>query len=173
MGASDIKLNFGCGEHYVKGWTNIDYESPHRRDVTVDLRQPHKLPFRQGTVTHAYFGHVLEHLHVEDVTDLLSHVRTLMVPGGEIMIVGPDVIKGREMYNRGQIQERLLLQMINGEHRWPGDAHLWQCHAKAVVELLRNSGWCQVQSIDVVSVHSMWPLTSRVGWQCAVTAQNG
>jgi len=91
-----VKLNLGCADRYAEGWHNVDHEAcPHRRDETVDLTGP--LPWPDHSITHVYAGHVLEHLTRDQCLKLLTDLRDRMVPGGQIMVVGPDIELAQRM----------------------------------------------------------------------------
>lgn len=165
-----MRLNLGAGDWYADGWTNVDRSGcPHRKDLTADIRRP--LPFDPGTVERVYCGHVLEHLPIEDCLQALDHVRDLLAPGGELLVVGPDYRRAQGMVDRGEAQRVLLDEIADGGCRWEGDAHQWVCHAQAVVDLLLKAGFDHVTELPIVDVPQDWPVVSRVGWQCAVLAR--
>lgn len=163
-----MRLNLGCGDHYVEGWHNVDLQScPHRVDDYVDLREP--LSFTG--LTHVYAGHVLEHLTRLDVVQLLCRLAPCMASGGQLMLVGPDVVRGEEMCARGDISADLLNVMRFGEKRWPGDDHLWECEPGRLTELLDwTENWTDIREVPIAQVGLEWPVVSRVPWQCAVSA---
>jgi predicted SAM-dependent methyltransferase len=162
-----MRLNLGCGDRYVEGWHNTDSGSPHRKDEQIDLVTP--LPWRG--VTHAYAGHVLEHLFIDGVIVLLQNLRGCMDHDGELMVVGPDVIVAQAMATAGTL-DVTMDSLTNGGHRWPGDEHRWHCTAKAIEELLRVTGWSNVTQVGIENVGEKWPVADRrPRWQCAVSAR--
>lgn len=163
-----MKINLGCGEFYAEGWVNIDLHAPSRKDIVADIRKP--LPVEQG-VTHAYLGHVLEHLTLDEAALVLMNVWERMTPDGQIMIVGPDVDRGQAMLDRGDIDQEQFGALKISEGPWPGAGHLWDCIPATIVELLKLPGtWTDVREIPITAVPSEWPVVSRIGWQCAVSA---
>lgn len=171
-----MKLNLGCGDRYADGWTNVDHEgSPHHKDVALNLAQSTApLPWSAGSVTHIYAGHVLEHLSIADCGDLLVRLLPLMAPGGQIMVVGPDLIKAEMMIDAGTFDFRwghTLDSLRHGGHRWPGDEHLWECNAAIVAMMLDRAGWSGVSDVGIEHVPAGWPVADRAPlWQCAVSA---
>jgi predicted SAM-dependent methyltransferase len=163
-----MRINLGCGDRYVDGWNNVDFsESPHRKDETVDLRA--SLPW--SGITHAYAGHILEHLFVNEVIQLLRNLHSCMAPEAELMVVGPDIVVAQEMGIAGTL-DVTLDSLTNGGHRWPGDEHRWHCTEPAVEELLRVAGWTNVTRVGISNVGERWPVADRrPQWQCAVSAQ--
>jgi predicted SAM-dependent methyltransferase len=167
-GIQPMRINLGAGDRYQPGWWNVDSaDSPHRKDEEVDLRG--ELPW-QG-VTHAYAGHILEHLFVGEALGLLHRLRGCMAPGGELMIVGPDVLVAQDMATAGTLNVTMD-SLTNGGHRWPGDEHRWHCTAGDVEALLAATCWTNVSRIGINDVPGFWPVADRgPQWQCAVSAQ--
>lgn len=162
-----VKLNLGCAEHYILGWYNVDHEPcPYGRDETVDLTQP--LPVSLHGITHVYAGHVLEHLSLSQCGYLLTELRTRMIPGGQIMVVGPDVELAQEL---GVGPWHNVDEIRAGAKRWPGDEHQWECTAAQVMGLLVGAGWRNVIDVGIAEVDECWPVADRVPqWQLAVSA---
>lgn len=168
-GARPIKVNLGCGEHPAPGWVNVDHGSPHPHDITADLTAP--LPPELGNIGMVYAGHVLEHLPETDVVTLLGRLRGRMVEGGQLMAVGPDVVRARTMHERGELDDEWLRLVVEGGHRWDGDAHQWECEPERLAELVGKAGWRHVREVPVLSISTInWPIVAYETWQCAVTA---
>ena len=166
-----MRINLGCGDRYADGWVNVDHvASPYRVDQTVDLTGP--LPWRVTSIEYVYAGHVLEHLTVQDALNLLERLRPLMVHGGQIMCVGPDVVRGAAMAAAGTLEDWVTLDLLNyGGHRWPGDEHQWACEAAVLLDMLKETGWVDVAEIPIGEVPALWPVVDRgPAWQCAVGA---
>lgn len=163
-----MRLNLGAGDRYADGWHNVDFGSPHRKDQTVDLRGV--LPWPAASITHAYLGHVLEHLTINACQRLLAQLLHRMTPGGQIMIVGPDINRARAMAEAGTL-EVPLDSLRFGAARWDGDQHLWECTPDIIVGLLDDTGWAGIEEVDINDVPDMWPVADRgPQWQCAVAA---
>lgn len=166
-----MKLNLGCGDRYQDGWHNVDFAgSPHKKDQEFDLRNP-VLPW--DSVSHAFLGHVLEHLYVDEALALLSTLRSCLRVDGELMVVGPDVIFAQELQATGQLDTNTTMDsLINGGHRWEGDEHRWHCTARAIEALLRVTHWTNVAQVNFNEVPEFWPVADRgPRWQCAVSAR--
>lgn len=174
-----MRVNLGCGDRYADGWVNVDHAgSPHPKDQVVDLASVatgDPLPWSAGSVTHVYAGHVLEHLPVAACLDLLELLLPCMVPGGEIMVVGPDVTKAEAMIKAGTFDFRwghTLESLRFGGHRWLGDEHRWDCTTGMVEHMLTSAGWADVTDVGIEHVPAMWPVADRAPlWQCAVSAK--
>lgn len=164
-----MRLNLGCGDRYVDGWLNVDQAGcPHRMDSQVDLTGP--LP-NWTNISHVYAGHLLEHLFVGDVLNLLTELRECMAPDGELMVVGPDVIVAQAMAEAGTL-DVTMDSLTNGGHRWPGDEHRWHCTGPDVWTLLWHTGWQDVSQLSLDDVPTFWPVADRgPRWQYAVSAR--
>jgi len=167
-----MQLNLGCGDRYANGWINVDLpEMPHRVDQRVDLAGD--LPWPANSVECAYLGHVLEHLNLVDAGRLLVNLRACMINNGAIMVVGPDVTRGRELLGEtGSDEYGATLDSLRfGAGRWMGDVHLWECTEQRIMELLEDTGWSNVTSMNMDEVKLLWPVADpRPKWQCAVGA---
>ena len=82
-------LNLGCGRRRHPGWTNADLVPDAGDVLRVDLRRP--LPFADGTFTAVYASHVLEHLAPADAAGLIREIARVLVSGGIVRIVVPDL----------------------------------------------------------------------------------
>ena len=162
-------VNLGCGDYYAEGWMNVDHaDSPCRADQRVDITAP--LPWPPGSVSRVYLGHVLEHITAAQCADLLGRLHNLVVPGGELMAVGPDVDRAQAMHDGGRLSAEVLALVHDGGHRWPGDAHLWPSRPGPVVGWLEAAGWSWVQEVPVACVPDLWPVVNHAEWQFAVSA---
>ena len=107
-----MKLNLGCGDRVVEGWTNVDYSLGARlmkvpffkavnkrlrifnvdwdaRIVLHDLTRP--LPWPDSSVDVVYSSHTLEHFSKEDGRAFLTECHRVLRPGGIIRILVPDL----------------------------------------------------------------------------------
>lgn len=82
-------LNVGCGDVFHPAWTNIDLHpaSPivQRRDVRAGL------PYPNASFTAVYHSHVLEHMTKEAAYELMNECARVLVPGGTLRVVVPDL----------------------------------------------------------------------------------
>ena len=164
-----VRVNLGAGDMPADGWVDVDHEGcPYPRDETVDLTGP--LPWADGSVDLVYAGHVLEHLSVEDCHRLLVDLRRCMRPGGQLMVVGPDLDRAEAMAAVGTLD--VTLQSLRfGASRWPGDEHRWECTSTLVMQMLTEAGWIDIVDVPIQDVPPPWPVAYRPLWQCAVSAR--
>lgn len=169
-----LSLNLGCGDRYVDGWVNVDFESPHRVDQRVDLTEP--LPWESGSVSRIYAGHLFEHLLPEDCERLAADLLRCADPVGcSMVVVGPDVDVATGMVADGTFDHSWgTLDMIrHGAGRWAGDVHLWETTGPAVAQLIRQAGWSVVHQLPLDQLYG-WPIADATQkWQYAVHAWAG
>ena len=169
-----MRVQFASGEHcFPSPWWNIDYNT--KADQKVDLLEP--LPENLQEIQWAYIGHFLEHLTPDEGVDFLVRVRERMIPGGTIVIVGPDAVKGQRWYDQGRIP-RFLLDAIKahgepiGNNR--GNCHMWDCTGEAVVQQLLDAGFTDAEEFPLGELprrFSKIPVISLDEWQFAASAK--
>lgn len=171
-----MRLNLGCGDRYVEGWTNVDWQSPHRLDERVDLTG--RLPWHWAcAATHVYAGHLFEHLAETDCEQLTQRLLEAAHPSGCVfVVVGPDVKLAEQMAAEGRLNTGHTLEEIrHGGGRWPGDKHQWETTGSAVATIIAEAGWPVVHQIRPFSaLEPGWPVADPVPqWQYAVRAWIG
>jgi predicted SAM-dependent methyltransferase len=100
------RLHCGCGEVLLEGWINADLQrSPlqlrqgRRPDLFANLARD--LPFPKGSLDHIYSNNFLEHLTREEAVSHLQASLRVLVPGGRIRIVVPDIAPYAHAYSAG------------------------------------------------------------------------
>lgn len=175
-----MKIHFAAGVHATKfsprhGWWNVDFTLGPGVQQRVNLLAD-DWPENLQDIEVAYVGHFLEHLWPDEAVAFLEQVRKRMAPGGVLVVVGPDAIKGRAMYDRGQIPASLLAQIRahgdpNGDDR--AECHLWDCTEGVVVQQAMFAGWQDVRARDITQMRRVIPgvpVISTAAWQLLVTA---
>lgn len=77
------KLHFGCGGRNIAGWKNFD--------IDVDIRKP--LPFPDGSASHIFAEHVIEHVTHQEAWRFLEECYRVLGAGGVVRIALPDIAK--------------------------------------------------------------------------------
>jgi len=164
-----MRINLGCGDRYVDGWTNVDWAgSPHRKDEEVDLTG--ELPWPVDSVEFVYAGHVLEHLTMNQCRVLLERLFNCSVEYGQIMIVGPDLPTAYQMASEGTL-EVTIDSLLYGAERWPGDKHLWESSREMTAVLLQEAGWTDISRVPLADAAHTWPIAdARPQWQFCLHA---
>lgn len=92
-----MKLNLGCGDKIMPGWTNVDLK---KGDVCHDLAD-FPWPFESESATEILASHVLEHFDQYTGKRFLLECHRLMVLGGTLHLAVPDLDIFVDCINRG------------------------------------------------------------------------
>jgi predicted SAM-dependent methyltransferase len=82
------KLHLGCGDVNFSGWLNIDLDTS-TADMNLDLTQP--LPFANGSITHIFNEHFIEHVSRQEAVSFLIECRRVLSGNGVIRITTPNL----------------------------------------------------------------------------------
>jgi predicted SAM-dependent methyltransferase len=90
------RLNLGCGNRLLPGWTNVDFVS---RSPSVQQHDLSKgIPFADNTFDLVYHSHVLEHFSKGQGLTFIEECYRVLVPGGYIRVVVPDLEMIAKLY---------------------------------------------------------------------------
>ena len=121
----DKKVNLGCGGHAVDAWINVDYALGARllkvpvlrwlnkkfgfigtdwsEDILIhDVRK--SLPFGNNSIGVIYTSHLLEHLTREEGEGLFLECWRVLIKGGILRVVVPDLESFVQQYRKGVIK---------------------------------------------------------------------
>jgi SAM-dependent methyltransferase len=86
-------LHIGPGPQWTKPdpkWLTVDVD-PARADIVVNFNEFEEFPLASASVDAIYASHVFEHISVYRCPRVLAECHRVLVPGGTIRIVVPDV----------------------------------------------------------------------------------
>lgn len=93
-GLYNMKLHLGCGQVYLKGYTNIDYpahdhtiQQRSKADIETDLT---KLNYGKGTIDEVRLHHVFEHFPRAQAIALAASWASWLKSGGLLRVEVPD-----------------------------------------------------------------------------------
>lgn len=159
-----MRLNLGCGTHKADGWYNVDIFPDVEPDLVADAVT---LNLPDESVEAVYLGHVLEHLDPFSAITCLLNVRRMLIPGGPVCAVGPDLDKVNQQ------ADPLLWEMLQkgGDENRTDDyiTHKWECTGRRLLEMMTDT-FPTAQAVKLGDVARDFPLVSTVSWQCAVVA---
>ena len=154
-----MKLNMGCGPHYMAGWTNIDADEAVHADAHADV-----LEFLDrldaGEVSEIYAGHFLEHLAQPDAARFLAECYRVLEPGGVCAIVVPDMREVLKRYVAQAIDEipyadRIWrLSDLDDVCGWflygsvSASRHLWSYDEFTLRRAMHAAGFTELKRID-------------------------
>ena len=157
-----LRLNLGCGDYPIKGWTNIDLVQLPGVDVVADVC---KLPYDDNSVDEIYAGHILEHISIRETNSTLKEWHRVLKPQGRITVTCPDFAWVCRSYLNGTLTAReaseayLHVEFDRHFHRAVFDI------ADLTIDLL-NAGFVDVKTVDGKKCKM---LTAQVPWQIIVT----
>lgn len=110
-----MKLNLGCGDHIIPGWVNADNDPDKNPDVVADALC---LPWEDNYFSQVLLCHTLEHFELYDVPKVLNEVRRVLAPGGQVLVICPDI-------------QSLVNRYVNAtQNRWnPSEPDMWTGHS--------------------------------------------
>lgn len=79
-------LNLGCGNTYIKGYVNVDYNKKYNPDIVWNLNK-YPYPFKDNEFDFIYCSYILEHL--DNLFKCLKELRRIIKPNGIIHIRVP------------------------------------------------------------------------------------
>jgi predicted SAM-dependent methyltransferase len=82
-------LNLGCGNRFIRSWTNVDFVSSSADVLAHDLTRG--IPFADNTFDIVYHSHVLEHFTKQQASVFIGECYRTLVPGGHIRVAVPDL----------------------------------------------------------------------------------
>lgn len=179
-------LNIGCGPFRApEPWINTDVVSIPGNvepDIVVDSWEPGRVldhGIEPYSVERLYLGHVLEHVRWDLVQQFLFECRALLIPGGRICVVGPDVNRNLQRWMAGlEPWDQVLAVLEDDVHQqqtpaeWDGARHQWNCYEDRVVRALTAAGFTDVEAVPVTPEGlSGWPVVSYTQHQCAVVGR--
>lgn len=177
-----MKLNLGCGPYYATGWTNLEIPgTQYRCDIEADFnllaRSPEDFAPEVKNLSAVFMGHFLEHISLDTLVLALPELRKRMLPGAPIAVVGPDVKKAYDMFQRGLIPFSLYELCKKHHNPTDGHSHLWDCDAESVMHLLSAAGFQSIHEVNLAqaappnpSALHHFPVVAYDRWQCAVMA---
>ena len=129
--SSSVSVNVGCGQTPTAGFVNLDNSlsvklASHRilagvlgalglvgkqqrifiaraKALGVRWARAERLPFEDGSVALLYTSHMLEHLSRPEASRFLKEAFRVLVPGGWVRIVVPDIRKKAQAYIQGSV----------------------------------------------------------------------
>lgn len=89
MVANKRFLNVGCGNRFLKDWTNVDFVKTAKEVIPCNVLDG--LPFPDSSFDVVYHSHVLEHFSKSSGIFLMQECFRVLSPGGIVRVVVPDL----------------------------------------------------------------------------------
>lgn len=176
-----VRVNIGCGSTPTKGWLNYDagarwvYNPAYRLITTLFPSFNNKcaransiryadaakgIPLPDSSVGVVYACHIFEHLAPEEGAFFLKEARRLLVPGGIIRLVVPDLQLGIDKYNRDRDGDAflagLLFRYTRPRSLWEllkyhyivGRCHYYMYNNMSIVSRLTDAGFVEARTLS-------------------------
>lgn len=162
MATTVRRLHWGCGGSARPEWTNSDIKPGRGIDIVADVREG--LPTPSNTFEYAVSVHALQEIPYMDLARVLAELRRVLITGGVLRLVLPDLMKGVRAYLNGA-REYFL---VNDEEAKSLGAKLvvqllWHGYSRVVFtsefieELLLKAGFSQVSHCAFRQTASRFP----------------
>lgn len=169
-----VSLNAGCGNHQPEGWLNVDCDERYAPDLLADCRD---LSLIDGCASRVYASHVLEHVdYSTGVPAMLAEFARILIPGGELAIVGPDIDRAVILGEPIGILQQIVAwpAEFNPDGQWPERVppagHAWTVTTPLMEAALDAAGWkdreCYSGRLGQLAQDG-WPVENRAYWQNA------
>ena len=133
--SKEIKLHLGCGRVKMEGFINIDHHKTPATDYVLDAVN---LPFPDGSIDSIESYHLIEHLPIGKLSDILDHWYRILKPGGNLILEFPDFDQAVRLYLAGNENR---LNNIFGRQRFAGDTHLWGWNIERMKKRLEDKNF--------------------------------
>jgi len=148
------------------GWINVDLYDKPGVTLRADVR---RVPLADECALLVLAGHILEHFPAEDASALLREWWRLVLPGGSLAVVIPDMGKAALWLADGRIDDAWYRAMRDGRPDEPGQAH----HATYTADSLHATMAAALPDarllpLDIATDPLM--VISRIGWQSGIEA---
>lgn len=140
-----MKLNVGCGNRRIPGYTGVDIVAREAADIVAPA---YDIPLPDGSVDEIFACHVWEHFRLWECDDVIKEWRRLLKPGGALILELPNIIKCCQNLLSGRMRggkhpHQLSYHGIFGDPRgkdpWMG--HAWGWSPETLTEFLQVNGF--------------------------------
>lgn len=147
--AKDMKLNLGCFDKKLPGFTNVDIRPDCNPDIVDNAFTLETI--KDGSVDLIYCCHMLEHLSYEESLEALYTWYRKLKPNGVLRLAVPDLEKACSLYLLTKDKKRLK-SMFWGSQRHDFDFHKNGWSKADLEEELSHVGFIDIKEW-------MWQLT--------------
>lgn len=109
-----VRLNLGCGDKILEGYINVDFAESrkgNKPDVIANLRD---MGFSNDYADEILSVHTIEHFYAWEAEALLSHWKSILKPGGKLVLECPNILTAAEMLLKDPVRAaRRMVKMVN------------------------------------------------------------
>jgi SAM-dependent methyltransferase len=145
-----IKLNLGCGDKILPGYTNVDVVSEragNKPDINCDIRE--LSIFESNYADEILAVHVVEHFWRWEVNAVIADWVRVLKPGGKLILECPNLISACEEFLKNPdsnslpgVEGQKTMWVFYGDPRWqdPLMVHRWGYTPQSLGRLLHECG---------------------------------
>jgi len=140
------KLEIGAGDKPREGYVHFDIRKLEGIDVVGDAR---KLPFEDKSFGEVFSRFFLEHLPRADAKKALKEMLRVLMPGGRLEIIVPDLGHFCRLFleEKGQ-KKQWALNKIYGFENYPEDHHYFGYDYETLENFLAEAGFEKVKRLE-------------------------
>lgn len=144
----ELKLNLGCGDVHVDGWTNVDLNPDVKPDIVADCSDLSWVEKKLGRKADAIrSAHSLEHFPHVQVLGILRSWSLALREGGELELGVPDFWWCVDDLKKNE-EETLRWQKVFGRQSYAGDEHRTGFSETRLRMMFRAIPWMDIESIE-------------------------
>ena len=140
------KLEIGSGNKPSDGYLHFDIREVEGTDIAGDARE---LPFEDNSFEEILSRFFLEHVHRSDAKKALKEMVRVLVPGGRLEIVVPNLGYFCKLFieETGQKKE-WALNKIYGFEKYPEDHHYFGYDFDILKSYLEEAGFVNIKQVE-------------------------
>jgi predicted SAM-dependent methyltransferase len=139
-----LRLNVGCGNNRIEGYTNIDCEGSTGPDILADIR--HGLPFDSDAVEEILFFHTIEHIEERYHENIFREFHRVLEPGGTLLVSYPEfMICAQNYIDNYRGMREFWKATIYGLQRYKSDYHVALMDSDVFAERLQEWGFKDIE----------------------------
>lgn len=140
------RLNLGCGDQKLKGYTNIDIDPDLNPDIALDIRTT-LLPFKDGTIACVTIFHTIEHIERRYHDFVFQEIHRVLDPGGILLVSYPEFETCAKNYVQNvQGKRNFWRDTLYGRQLTMSDYHVTPMDTKEFKRFLKGIGFTDIYS---------------------------
>ena len=140
--STPYKIQLGPGAYWTKPdrhWINIDIE-PSRGDIIMDFSDFKNFPLPTESVSCIYGSHIFEHISMFVTPTFFKECHRILLPGGILRLIIPDVRKSIKEYIAGNTKFSLFKRRITRAKKQYGlNYTLFDCLREDFIAMSRQT----------------------------------
>jgi predicted SAM-dependent methyltransferase len=142
-----VLVHIGCGQTDSKEFINVDARGlAHVHIITDNIAS---LPqFTDGSVDLIYMCHILEHIKIADLPDVLVEMKRMLKDGGILRLSVPDFDRLVEVYNASGGDINMIIKQLMGGQDHQYNIHYSVFTRRSLDTILKQAGFRDVVPWD-------------------------